>query len=128
MRGLLDTHTTIWATLAPELLSAAAAAFIADEENEIYVSAASAWELATKVRIGKMQVGEALERDLLAVMKTANFLLLPIDVETALLAGRMRGIHKDPFDRMIAAQALAWNMPVISTDAKLDEFGVRRIW
>jgi PIN domain nuclease of toxin-antitoxin system len=125
---LLDTHALVWAVLSRESLSQGAAEIIADPENEILVSAASAWEIATKVRLGKFNDAEPFERHFLAAVGEAGYTLLAIDAETALRAGRLKGDHGDPFDRMIAAQALALDIPVISTDAKLDGFGVRRIW
>lgn len=112
----------------PEKLSAKAAAFIRNERNEIVVSAASAWETATKVRIGKLKLAEDLENNFLERIASAGYLLRSITVADGLRAGRFLGAHKDPFDRMIAAQALADDIPVISNDAQLDGFGVRRIW
>ena len=128
MRVLLDTHTLLWATLSPSFLSRQASAIIADELNVIFVSAASAWEIATKVRLGKLPGAEALERDFLEVMDLAGYTLLSIDVQSALRAGRLTAQHRDPFDRMIAAQALASDIPILSTDSRLDAFGIRRIW
>jgi PIN domain nuclease of toxin-antitoxin system len=128
LRVLLDTHTLLWATLSPSILSRQASAIIADERNVIFVSAASAWEIATKVRLGKLPGAEALERDFLEVMDHAGYTLLSIDVQSALRAGRLTAQHRDPFDRMIAAQALASDIPILSTDSRLDAFGVRRIW
>ncbi|HXP07109.1 MAG TPA: type II toxin-antitoxin system VapC family toxin [Acidobacteriaceae bacterium] len=128
MRVLLDTHTVLWATLSPSSLSRKASAIIADERNVILVSAASAWEIATKVRLGKLPGAEMLEREFLEIMNRAGYTLLPIDVESALRAGRLIGEHRDPFDRMIASQALANDIPILSTDSRLDAFGARRIW
>jgi PIN domain nuclease of toxin-antitoxin system len=128
LRVLLDTHTLLWATLSPSFLSRRASTIIADELNVILVSAASAWEIATKVRLGKLPGAETLEREFLAVMDRAGYTLLAIDVESALRAGRLIAGHRDPFDRMIAAQALASDIPILSTDSRLDTFGVRRIW
>jgi PIN domain nuclease of toxin-antitoxin system len=125
---LLDTHTLVWATTSPTLLSRRASAILADQSNGILVSAASAWEIATKVRLGKLRGAEKLERDFLATMEGAGYTLLPIDAESALRAGRFTAVHGDPFDRMIAAQAIASDIPVLSTDTKLDAFGVRRLW
>jgi len=101
---------------------------ITAETNSVLVSAASAWEIATKVRLGKLPGAEALERRFLDAMDDAGYALLSIDAATALRAGRLIGDHRDPFDRMIAAQAIAYDMPVISADPQLDPFGVRRIW
>jgi PIN domain nuclease of toxin-antitoxin system len=128
MKVLLDTHALLWATLSPGSLSSSASTMIADETNVILVSAASAWEIATKVRIGKLPGAETLEKEFLDVMEDAGYTLLDINVECALRAGRLVSEHRDPFDRMIAAQALADDIPVLSADPKLDTFGVRRLW
>jgi PIN domain nuclease of toxin-antitoxin system len=125
---LLDTHALLWAQVSPAFLTLAASTVVADPANIIYVSAASAWEIATKIRLGKLPEARAFERDFLGAIDDAGYLLLPISVETALRAGRLAGTHGDPFDRMIAAQALSRDMPVVSADTKLDSFGVSRIW
>lgn len=128
MKVLLDTCTVIWATLSPSSLSREAREIIADEGNVIHVSAASAWEIATKVRLGKLPGAEKLERDYLDVMEDAGYIPLDIDTESALRAGRLVAGHRNPFDRMIAAQALGLDIPVLSSDPQLDQFGIRRIW
>lgn len=128
MRVLLDSHTLIWAALSRASLSRTAADIIADPSNAVLVSAASAWEIATKVRLGKFPGAEAFERRFLNAINEAGYTLLAIEAETALRAGRLVGDHGDPFDRIIAAQALALDIPVLSIDTKLDLFGVRRIW
>ena len=128
MRILLDTHTLLWAGLSPRLLSHRAAEALANPENTALVSAASAWEIATKVRLGKLSGAEHFERNFVTSVEDAGYLFLSIDVPTALRAGRIIGDHGDPFDRMIAAQALALDIPIVSSDTHLDSFGVRRIW
>ncbi len=128
MTLLLDTHALLWATQTPGKLSGAARRAVTDSANIIFVSAASAWELATKVRLGKLPEAETLEREFLQLTQRTGFVLLSIEPEIALRAGRLVGAHGDPFDRMIAAQALELDIPVISADPKLDSFGVRRIW
>ena len=128
MKVLLDTHTVIWANLTPSRLSRAARDIIANEENIIFVSAATAWEIATKVRNGRLPQAEEMEREFLGDMDKAGYTLLPVSVEEGLRAGRLLGEHRDPFDRMLAAQALAMDIPILSVDPKLDVFGVRRIW
>jgi PIN domain nuclease of toxin-antitoxin system len=128
VRVLLDTHTLIWAKISPASLSRQVAEIMADPLNEIFVSVATAWEIATKVRLGKLPGAESLERDLLETFEDSGYTLLQIEPETALRAGRLIADHGDPFDRMIAAQALALDIPVLSKDTKLDVFGVRRLW
>jgi PIN domain nuclease of toxin-antitoxin system len=128
VKVLLDTHALLWAVLSPSTLSRKASAVIADESNIILVSAASAWEIATKVRLGKLPGAETFEREFLDVVDDAGYTLLPIDAASALRAGRLTSEHRDPFDRILAAQALAQDIPILSTDAKLDTFGIRRLW
>jgi PIN domain nuclease of toxin-antitoxin system len=128
VKVLLDTCALLWATLSPDFLSAPARAIISEEENEILVSAASAWEIATKVRLGRLTGAERLEREFLETMSAAGYTPLDIDVACALRAGRLPGEHRDPFDRMLAAQAIALDIPLVSPDTQLDGFGMRRIW
>lgn len=128
MKVLPDTCTVLWATLSKSSLSRQAQEIIADEANVILVSAASAWEIGTKVPLGKLAGAERLERDYLDVMEDAGYTMLAIDAEAALRAGRLAATHRDPFDRMLAAQALGLDIPVISPDLLLDSLGVRRVW
>jgi PIN domain nuclease of toxin-antitoxin system len=128
MKVLLDTHTLLWATLSVSTLSKRAAHVIANRSNEILVSAASAWEIATKVRLGKLPHAVHFEREFLVKVDEAGYTLLPITPAHALRAGRLIGDHRDPFDRMIVAQALAEDIPILSIDKSLDSFGITRIW
>ncbi len=128
MKLILDTCTVIWATLSPATLSQQVRTLLADPDNIILVSAASAWEIATKFRNGKLPEAEVLERNFIETMDVAGYVLLTVDAEQFLRAGRLPAAHRDPFDRIIAAQALSLDIPVITPDTKLDGFGVRRIW
>ncbi len=128
MKLLLDTCTLLWATLSPSTLGPQARAIIADEANEILVSAASAWEIATKTRLGKLTGAEHLEANYIETMQAAGYTPLSIETEHALRAGRMTAEHRDPFDRMLAAQAIALDIPILSPDTQLDQFAIRRIW
>jgi PIN domain nuclease of toxin-antitoxin system len=128
MTALLDTHTLLWTALGEPKLGLQAQQFLRDSSSKLFVSAATAWEIATKVRSGKMPEAIAFEANFVKDVIMAGFALLPVTVEHALLAGRLPGPHRDPFDRMIAAQALALDIPVISKDEHLDAFGIRRIW
>lgn len=128
MRFLLDTHTLLWAALAPEFLSPKVSRTIKDSANTILVSAASAWEIATKVRIGKLPGAEQFEREFLERVNLAGYTLLPIEAAHALRAGRFTSNHRDPFDRILAAQAIAEDIPILSKDPRLDAFNIRRTW
>ena len=92
------------------------------------VSAASAWEIATKVRLGRLESGTDLARDFAGYLMRARFEQLAVSVEHAVRAGLLPGPHKDPFDRMLIAQAQAENVPILSNDTALDGYGVRRLW
>lgn len=128
MKALLDTHTLLWAAYRKELLSAHAKRIIEAKSNELVVSAASAWEVATKFRLGRLPNAQILANDFVGVVREAGYTLLSITPEHALRAGRLPGSHKDPFDRMLAAQAIHENMPIVSNDPCFDQFAVRREW
>lgn len=128
MRVLLDTHTLLWSVNNPALLSSQASEMIADERNVIFVSAASGWEISTKVRLGKLPGAVTIERNFVETMELAGYTLIAIEGSVAIRAGRFTAQHRDPFDRIIAAQALAYDIPILGVDAKLDVFGVQRIW
>jgi PIN domain nuclease of toxin-antitoxin system len=100
---------------------------IADPGNERVVSAASAWELAIKTKIGKLKAQPLLDR-LEQYLTEQGFVALDITLEHATRAGLLVEHHKDPFDRMLAAQAQAENLPIVSSDSIFDRYGVRRIW
>ncbi|MGD0481658.1 MAG: type II toxin-antitoxin system VapC family toxin [Terracidiphilus sp.] len=128
MRVLLDTHALLWAAFRKDRLSARAQKLIEAPANEILVSAASAWEIATKYRLGKLPLAQVLVEDFVPRVAAAGYVLLSISAEHALRAGRLPADHKDPFDRMLAAQAIDEDLPLLSNDEQLDVFGVRREW
>lgn len=128
MTYLIDTHVLLWAAYQDDLLSAHARATLASGRHEVLVSAATAWEIATKHRLGKLPDAAQLAKDFVATVTAAGYLLLPISVEHALRAGRLVGEHKDPFDRMLCAQAIHENYTLISADTQLDNFGIQREW
>lgn len=128
MKLLLDTHAFLWWLAGDERLPIVAQRRIADEENEIFVSAASAWEIATKYRLGRLPGTEVVARDVPGVIADQGFAELPIRVEEAARAGGLQGDHKDPFDRMLIAQALTGDLILVSNENLFDGYGVRRIW
>jgi PIN domain nuclease of toxin-antitoxin system len=128
MRFLLDTHTLLWCFNDDRSLSKRARTLIEDGANEIFVSAASAWEIAIKVRLGKLPTGEQLIADLDRYLARLGFEGLPISISHAVRAGTLAGAHRDPFDRMLISQAQSENLPIISNDRIFDEYHVQRIW
>ena len=128
MRLLLDTHALIWWLAGDDALSRKARDAIADEANGVFVSAASAMEVATKFRIGKLPGAALLARNFEALVAEQGFAELPISVHHARLAGEMAITHKDPFDRLLIAQALAEDMVLVSNEALFDAAAVKRIW
>ena len=128
MRLLLDTHAFLWWVINDKRLSQAARWAIADEDNDVLISAVSAWEITTKHRIGKLPESEALVENMVGTIALEGFEELPITVDDAVRAGQLPGHHSDPFDRMLIAQALARNIPLISNEPLFDRYGVRRLW
>jgi PIN domain nuclease of toxin-antitoxin system len=128
MRLLLDTHTLLWWLSENASLPASARKLIANKNNEVLVSAASAWEIATKVRLGKLPIAIELAHDFSAYLERERFDTLAVSVEHGIRAGLLPGAHKDPFDRMLIAQALAENLAIVSNDVVFDGYGVKRVW
>ena len=128
MRLLVDTHALIWWLAGDEALSPRAREAIADEANVIAVSAASAMEVATKFRIGKLPGAALLAQDFEAIVAAQGFIELPISVSHARLAGEMTMTHQDPFDRLLIAQAQAEGMALVSNETLFDNLAVQRLW
>ncbi len=128
MRVLIDTHYVLWSALNSFRMERWAKKLIGELNNEILVSAASVYEISLKVRYGKLPEAIEFESDLiLNIENRLGFVLLPLEPESMMRAARFGDSHADPFDRMIAAQAIQHNLPILSTDSKLDAFGVRRL-
>ena len=128
VRALLDTHAFLWWIADSARLSGAARRTIDDESNTIFVSAASAWEITTKHRIGKLAQAEAVVLDLTGSIVGQGFEELAITVDDAARAGRLPGLHRDPFDRVLIAQAQARDLAIVSVDQTFDGYGVHRLW
>lgn len=125
---LLDTHALLWWLAGDVALSKPARDAIEDVGNTVFVSAASAWEVATKFRLGKLTGAAAIIADLAHVIAAQGFLHLPISFAHGQAAGTLPGPHKDPFDRMLTAQAMLDDMVLISNEHPFDAYGVRRLW
>ncbi len=128
MQLLLDTHTLLWWLSGDDALSAAARTAIADEGNGIFISAVSAWEIATKHRIGKLPGVGAIIPDLDGAIVNQGFIGLPINLRHGQAAGALPGPHRDPFDRMLIAQAMLENLVLVSHEQPFDAYGVARLW
>lgn len=118
MNVLLDTHTLLWLVSSPSNLDSDALTVLSDPDTSVWVTAASAWEIAIKTRLGRLD-GEALLSawaDIIADMSAAE---LPIESSDAILAGRLPWDHRDPFDRVIVAQALRRNLTIATRDTKI---------
>ena len=128
MRALLDTHALLWWDTDDEQLSPRAREVIADESNDVFVSAASAWEIATKQRIGKLDsVPQAAER--FAELAAENgFTHLPVTYLHSLRAGGYPADHRDPFDRMLAAQAELEDLVLVTRDPAFKQFAAQVLW
>lgn len=128
MRLLLDTHALIWWVTDDPALSKTAWDAIGDPANEVLASAASAWEIATKHRIGKLSHAGPLAQDFAGRIAAEGFIGLSISVSEGEAAGRLPGPHRDPFDRMLIAQALSASLTLISNERLFDRYGVARLW
>ena len=126
MRLLLDTHALLWFLEGSDKLRRAARQVIDDAANTVFVSAVSAMEVTTKVRLGKL--AEALAMNFEVEILVRGFLPLPITLAHAERAGGMPGEHRDPFDRLLIAQALVEDLTLVSNEAIFDGFGVKRLW
>ena len=130
MRLLLDTHALIWWITDDPQLGRAARAAIADPAHAVLVSAASAWEIATKHRLGRLPEVQAvgLADDIRSAVAAEGFEALPITLADAERAGRLPEPVRDPFDRMLIAQALEHDLGLVSVEEPFDAYGITRIW
>ena len=128
MRLLLDTHALLWWWTNDAKLSARAKKAIQSESNQILVSAASAWEIATKTRLGKLQIGARALARFQEMSDADSFLHLPITWQHCVCAGGLTLEHRDPFDRMLAAQSLLEDAALVTVDSAFTVFATRVIW
>lgn len=128
MRVLVDTHALLWAVTGDRQLSKRAHSVMASHDHEVLVSAASVWEVCTKFRLGKLPDAESLLSDFSRIIERLGFHSLSISLEHAQRAGNLPGPHRDPFDRMLIAQAQAEDLSLVSNERLFDSYGVRRIW
>ncbi|MCW5734068.1 MAG: type II toxin-antitoxin system VapC family toxin [Enhydrobacter sp.] len=128
MRLLLDTHAFLWWLAGHRLMSRRARAEIEATDAEVFVSAASAWEITTKHRLGKLTEASVVALDVRATIESQRFVPLAISVRHGQVAGALPGPHSDPFDRMLIAQAMIENLTLLSNERSFDAYGVKRLW
>jgi len=128
MRILFDSHALVWFLDGNDRFSQTARAFIEEDGSTICVSAVTAWEIANKVRLGKWPEVATLAKTFAVTMEQYDFEPLAITIAHAELAGSMAGRHRDPFDRMLAAQSQIENVPLVTADPAFRVFGTRVLW
>ena len=128
MRALLDTHALLWWLDGDRRLSQRARRLIGSDETTVLVSAASAWEICTKFRLGKLPGDAAVATDVAGCLGGQGFTQLPITIDHAQRAGSLPGPHRDPFDRMLIAQSQAEDLPLVTIDPVFGQYGVKVIW
>jgi len=125
---LLDTHALIWWMTESPSLPVSVRRLMIDKRNTVIVSAASAWEMATKVRLGRLPAASDITRNFQEYMAQSGFESLAVSSEHGIRAGLLPGPQGDPFDRMLIAQAQAEKLFIVSNEKIFDQYGVRRIW
>jgi len=128
VRVLLDTHTLLWLVEGDARLSQNGVDLLIDPENELLLSPATYWELAIKVSIGKYRLSDSLAAYIAEAIRLYQLTILPIEVRHAEAVSNLPHHHKDPFDRMLIAQCVVEQIPVISSDEAFDAYPVQRLW
>lgn len=128
MRILLDTHALLWWLDGDRRLTRRARVAIGDHGNRVMVSAASAWEVSIKARLGRLPGALDVAADIAGAVRSQQFDALDITILHAQKAGRLPGPHRDPFDRMLAAQAQLEDLPIVTNDPVFGAFAVETIW
>lgn len=128
MRILADTHTFLWFVTDAPQLSVKAKTLLEAPDTERFFSLASVWEIAIKTSLGKLTLRKPLEEFPPEQLAANRFTLLNIATEHALRVASLLWHHRDPFDRMLVAQCLTENLPLVSSDDTLDAYGIKRLW
>lgn len=128
MKYLLDTHSLLWFLTGDDRLSARTRQVMDDEMNELFISIASLWEIAIKVSIGKLHLSQPFDRLFPVLLEINSIGVLGITVEHTKRVCELPLYHRDPFDRIIVAQAQSEQLLLISADSRLDSYGIQRIW
>jgi PIN domain nuclease of toxin-antitoxin system len=125
---LLDTHALIWWMTDNSSLPDSVRRLMLEKQNTIVVSAASAWEMATKVRLGRLPAASDITRNFQEYLVQSGFESLPVSSQHGIRAGLLPGPQRDPFDRMLIAQAQAEDLTIVSNELAFEAYGIRRTW
>jgi PIN domain nuclease of toxin-antitoxin system len=128
MRLLLDTHIFLWWELEPEKLSSAALVCLEAEENQLIISMASIWEMQIKIQLGKLQLKRGLADVINRQRKENGLAVLPVEISYIIALEKLPSFHKDPFDRMLIAQAMTENIAIITADQAFHHYPINTIW
>ena len=128
MRALLDTHAFVWWNSDDPRISQAARAVIGEADNEIFLSAASAWEIAIKYARGRLPIPQPPARYVVNRMRRHQFRPLPIEIAHGVQVGSLPPIHRDPFDRLLVAQSQLEDLPILTSDPNIARYAVSVIW
>lgn len=128
MKALLDTHVFLWWNLDDPRISNTARAFIADGGNDLFFSAASAWEIAIKLSIGRLTLPDTADKYISSRLALHHIQALPIQVSHAVRVASLEYIHKDPFDRLLIAQSQMEKIPILTADQQFAQYDVEIIW
>ncbi len=128
MKLVLDTHTFLWWITDDPQLSPKARYIIGNVNNELFLSVASAWEIAIKARLGRLSLDERADRFIPAQLSKNGISPLPIEMSHALYTARLPDIHRDPFDRLIIAQCALEKLPLITKDTVIRKYKVETVW
>jgi PIN domain nuclease of toxin-antitoxin system len=128
MRLLIDTHVFIWLNEAPNKIPQKTITMLSEPENDLLLSLVSIWEMQIKIQLGKLQLQDPL-REVLMTQRSVNGLqLLPIHLDHIWMLEGLPDHHRDPFDRLLIAQALSIQLPIVSADSMFDRYPIRRFW
>lgn len=128
MKALLDTHTFLWWVINSPNVSQQVYDIIKNKNNKLYFSAVSGWEIAIKAQLGRLQVPEKLELFISEQISINAFQTLPVLMSHALHIYKLPNLHRDPFDRMLVAQACVENLSILTSDPMIAQYKVKVIW
>jgi PIN domain nuclease of toxin-antitoxin system len=128
MRLLIDSHALIWYVDQHQQLSSASHAALSDRDNDLLLGAGSIWEIAIKIGLGKLVLTQSYSLWMSQALNDLGITVLPITIEYANAQASLPKHHSDPFDRLIVAQAVVERVSIVSADARMDAYGITRIW